>query len=113
METQHLQNHALQQLIQQQQQGVMALTLPQRTMKVFSGNPIDYCDFIRAFEHLIEGKTLRSSARLYYLVQYTCGPAQELMKSCLSMRDDEGYVEARKLLKERYGQSYRIAAAHV
>ena len=29
------------------------------------------------------------------------------------MREDEGYQEARRLLKERYGQSYTIAAAHV
>ena len=35
------------------------------------------------------------------------------MKSWLSMPENEGYQEARKLLKERYGQNYRIAAAHV
>ena len=29
------------------------------------------------------------------------------------MREDEGYKEAKKLLKERYGQNYKIAAAHV
>ena len=113
VEIQDRQNNALQQLIQQQQQGVMALTLPQPSLQVFSGNPIDYLDFIRAFEHQVERKTPTSSARLYYLVQHTTGPVQELMKSCLSMREDEGYQEARRLLKERYGQSYKIAAAHV
>ena len=107
------QSTALSLLIQQQQQGVMALTLPQPSLQVFSGDPVDYCDFIRAFEHLIESKTTSPSARLYYLIQYTTGPVQDLMKSCLSMREDEGYVAARKLLKERYGQNYRIAAAHV
>ena len=107
------QNNALEQLIKQQHQGVMALTLPQPSMQVFSGDPIDYCDFIRSFEHLIEEKTTNSSTRLYYLVQYTSGPAQELMKSCLSMRTSEGYNEARRLLKERFGQDYRIAVSHV
>jgi hypothetical protein len=29
------------------------------------------------------------------------------------MNEDKGYTEARKLLKERYGQNYRIAASHV
>ena len=29
------------------------------------------------------------------------------------MREEEGYVEARRLLKEKYGRSYKIAAAHV
>ena len=38
---------------------------------------------------------------------------KELMQSCSSMEGDRGYSEARRLLKERYGQNYRIAAAHV
>ena len=113
VEMQDQQSHALQQLIHQQQQGVMALTLPQPSMPVFSGNPVDYCDFTRSFEHLIESKTASASARLYYLIQHTSGSVQELMRSCLSMNEDEGYTKARKLLKERYGQNYRIAAAHV
>ena len=29
------------------------------------------------------------------------------------MNPEQGYTEARRLLKERYGQEYRIAAAHV
>lgn len=29
------------------------------------------------------------------------------------MKSDEGYAAARKLLKERYGQSYKIATAYV
>jgi hypothetical protein len=113
VEMQDRQSNALQHLIHQQQQGVMALTLPQPSMPIFSGNPIDYCDFIRSFEHLIESKTTSASARLYYLIQHTSGSVQELMRSCLSMHEDKGYTEARKLLKERYGQNYRIAAAHV
>lgn len=113
MEAQDRQSQALQRLLEQQQQGVSALTLPQPSLQVFSGDPIDYCDFVRAFEHLVERKTLSPSSRLYYLVQYTSGSAQELMKSCLTMREQEGYVEAKRLLKERYGQGYKIAAAHV
>ena len=113
IENHERQNQAIQQLIQQQQQGVLALTLPQPSLQVFSGDPIDYCDFVRAFEHIVERKTLSSSARLYYLVQYTSGAVQELMRSCLSMREEEGYTEARRLLQERYGQNYKIAAAHV
>ena len=112
VEVQDQQSYALQQLMKQQQEGVKALTLPQPSMQIFSGNPIDYCDFIRSFEHLIESKTASPSARLYYLIQHTSGSSQELMKSCLSMRE-EGYDEARRLLKERFGQNYRVAAAHV
>ncbi len=113
METQDRHNNVLQQLVNQQQQSVIALTSPQPTMQIFNGDPTSYCDFVRAFEHLVERKTTDPSARLYYLVQYTSGHVQELMKSCLSMNPSEGYREAARLLKERYGQSYQIASAHV
>ena len=96
-ETQDRQNIVLQQLIEQQQQGVMALTLPQPTMSIFNGDPTTYCDFVRAFEHLVKRKTASPSARLYYLVQYTSGHVQELMKSCLAMKPSEGYTEATRL----------------
>ena len=98
---------------QQQQQLTLALTLPQAEVPTFGGDPIEYCDFVRSFENLIEAKTTSSRAILYYLVQYTSGDVRELMRSCLSMSPDEGYLEARKLLKSRYGQAYKIATAYV
>jgi len=79
MEAQDRQSQALERLLEQQQQGVSTLTLPQPSLQVFSGDPIDYCDFVRTFEHLVERKTLSPSSRLYYLVQYTSGSAQELL----------------------------------
>ena len=70
-------------------------------------------DFVRAFENLIETKTSSPNSRLYYLVQYTSSEVKELMQSCLSMKPEEGYKTARTLLKDRYGQSYKIATALV
>lgn len=70
-------------------------------------------DSYELFKTLIESKTTSESARLYYLVQYTSGEVRELVSSCLSMRPEEGYQEARSLLKKLYGQSYRIATAYV
>ena len=110
IENHERQNQAVQQLIQQQQQAVLALTLPQQSLQVLSGNPINYCDTVRAFEYSVERKTLSSSSRLYYLVQYLSGPVQELMKRCLLMREEE---KAKRLLQEHYGQNYKIAAAQV
>ena len=109
-ETQDRQNHVLQQLVKQQQQGVMALTLPKPSMQIFNGDSASYCEFTRAFEHLVERKITDPSTRLYYLVQYTSGHVQDLMKSCLSMNPAKGYKETRRLLKERYGQAYKIAS---
>ena len=48
---------------------------------------------------------------LYDLVQFTEGEFQELMHSCLAMDPEGRYPEARKLLKQRYGQSYKITTA--
>lgn len=72
---------------------------------MFSGDPVQYSDFVRAFENLIETKTNIPVSRLYYLVQYTSGEVKELMQSCSSMDPEEGYKTARTLLKVRYGQS--------
>ena len=80
---------------------------------MFTGDPIEYCDFIRAFENLVERKTSSSSARLYYLLQYTSGHVQDLVRSCLAMREDVGYSVARRLLADRYGQPFKIATAYV
>ena len=110
---QQQQNQQIQELLKQQQQQTLALTLPTPEVPVFLGDPIEYSDFVRAFQNLIELKTSSSSTRLYYLIQYTSGDVKELMRSCLSMKPDEGYKTAQALLKSRYGQSYRIATAYV
>ena len=72
LQAQNKQNHALQQLVQQQQV-IVALTLPQPSLQIFYGNPANYCNSIRPFEHLIKGKTSSLNSRLYYLIQYTSG----------------------------------------
>ena len=108
---QQQQNQQLQELLKQQQLQTLAITLPQPEISAFSGDPVKYSDFVRAFETLIESKTSSPNSRLYYLVQYTSGEVKELMQSCLSMDPDEGYKTARALLKVRYGQSYKIATA--
>ena len=56
LEFQSSQNLGLQQLLLQQQQQSLALTLPQPEVPIFKGDPAEYCTFIRAFEALIERK---------------------------------------------------------
>ena len=82
---QQQQNQQLQELLKQHQLQTLAMTLPQPEISVFSGDPVGYTDFVRAFENLIESKTSSPNSRLYYLVQYTSGEVKELMLSCLSM----------------------------
>ena len=100
-------------LVKQQYKSALTLTLPKPEVPVFGRDPVEYSNFVKAFECLIESRTESGSSRLYYLVQYTEGEVQELMRSCLAMDPEEGYREARKLLKQRYGQRYKIATAYV
>lgn len=69
LEEQCKQNQQMQELIKQQQKSVLALTLPEPKVPTFSGNPVAYWSFVRAFEKLIERKTKSESACLHYLVQ--------------------------------------------
>ena len=104
---------ALEQFMLQQKRHASALMLPKPEVPIFDGDPIEYQTFVRAFENLIEANTNSDSARLYYLIQYTRGDVKELMKSCLSMKNEEGYLEARQLLKKRYGQDYKITSSYI
>ena len=62
---------------------------------------------------MIESKTSDPRMKLYYLVQYTAGDVRQLMRGCLPMKPEEGYETARSLLKNRFGQGYKIATAYV
>lgn len=106
-------DHQLQELLAQQNKLSLSLTLPSSEVQVFDGDPANYYNFVRSFTNLIEAKTTDSKMHLHYLVQYTRGDVHDLMKSCLAMEPDRGYIEARRLLKERYGQGYKIATALV
>ena len=110
---QQQQNKEIQELLKQQQQQTLALTLPQPEVPVFSADPTEYSDFIRAFENLIESKTSDPSMKLYYLVQYTAGDVRQLMRGCLPMKPEEGNKTARSLHKNRFGQGYKIATAYM
>ena len=66
-------------LLRQQQEAIMPLMLPEPDVPVFTSDPVEYCDFIRAFKNLIERKTSSSSTKLYYLLQYTSGQVQDLV----------------------------------
>ena len=103
------QNRVMEEFVKQQQRNL----LPRRRVPVFSGDPLHYCAFIRAFETVIETRELDYAGRLYYLEQHTAGRAQELVQSCLYMKAEDGYVKAKKLLESKFGQKHKIAMAYV
>ena len=102
------QNRVMKEFVSQQQRN----SLPRRRVPVFSGNPLDYYTFIRAFETVIETRESDYAGRLYYLEQHTAGRPQELVRSCLYMNAEAGYLKARKLLESNFGQKHKIAMAY-
>lgn len=103
------QNDITENLIKQQRLS----TLPPQNIPVYKGDPVEYRLFMRAFEHGVESKTENNKDRLYYLEQYTKGPPNDLVRSCFHMDPDQGYPEAKRLLKERFGDKYKISMAYL
>lgn len=85
------------------------MTLPPVDIQTFSGDPVYYNLFIRAFEHSVESHTESFKYRLYYLEQFTDGQPKGLIQNCLHMKPEAGYKRAKELLKEHYGNDYKIA----
>ncbi len=88
-------------------------TLPKVDIPVFNGEILQYTSFIHSFEHMVERKTENNQDRLQLLIQYTRGQAQRLVKSCEYMSPSKGYKTAKKLLKENFGNEYKISCAYM
>lgn len=82
-------------------------------LKGFKGSPLQYHSFFKSFESGVESKNESPSDRLYFLEQYTRGHPKEIVKSCQHMPADHGYLRAKALLQERFGDQYKIASAYM
>jgi len=82
------QNPVMKEFVSQQQRK----SLPRRRVPVFSGNPLDSGTFIRAFETVIETRESDYAGRLYYPEQHTADRPQELVRTCLYMNAEAGYL---------------------
>ena len=80
---------------------------------VFDGNPAYYRNFIEAFDALISFNVPEPRRKLFYLLRYAKGPAHSLVKGCQYMDDALGYLKARELLQQTFGQKFQIAKACV
>ncbi|KAL7871964.1 hypothetical protein SRHO_G00069470 [Serrasalmus rhombeus] len=87
--------------------------LPKRDIPVFTGDPLTYRSFLRAFENAIDSKTQNARDKLFFLEQYTSREPQELVRSCEHMPPEKGYREARLLLHQQYGDELKIAMAYI
>ncbi|KAJ0068359.1 hypothetical protein NL108_005935 [Boleophthalmus pectinirostris] len=102
------QNEITAALVKQQ----LLLSLPIRDIPVFNGDPLLYIPFCRAFKQGVEDRASKGDC-LYYLEQFTSGLPKELVRSCLHMEPESGFVRAKQLLREQFGDEYRIACAYM
>ena len=96
-------------LIQQQ----CLSSLPKRDIPTFDGDPLKYHAFMKAFEDGVERNTASHSDRLYFLEQYTKGHPKEFVRSCQHIDPERGYVKAKALLQEQFGNEQKVASAYM
>ena len=89
------------------------MQLPKAEIMTFSGNPLEFWMFMRSFDNSIGSATLDDSAKLNRLFQYCKGEALKVIKCCAVTSPSEGYARARVLLKERFGDDYKISEVWV
>ena len=87
--------------------------LPKPELLTFSGNPIDYCKFIKNFETNVESKVSDNQMKLSYLIQYCKGEEKSSIEDCVLLDKQDGYKRARDILYSRYGRSHLIARSYV
>ena len=50
---------------------------------------------------------------IYYLEQFASGQTNDLVPSYMHMEPERGYEHAKKLLKKKYGNKYKIGMAYI
>ena len=103
------QNKLTEMLVEQHQQSL----LPSLQITKFAGDPLEYSSFVTSFESQIESKLRSNDVCLRYLEQYLEGEPKELIKGCLHLDEQSGYPEAKKLLREKYGDPYKICNGYI
>ncbi|XP_041455129.1 uncharacterized protein LOC121407938 [Lytechinus variegatus] len=98
---------------QQQRRLIESVTLPQADLMKYDGNPLRYWEFWRAFENSVDKTAVDDSAKLTRLFHFCTGEAHKLLQACMVMDPTVGYKKAKQMLKERFGNPYKIADAWI
>ena len=89
------------------------VNLPIIEPHIFSGDPMEFPVWMKTFENYIESKVRTGADRLALLKKYTCGDAHEAVRMILSLDTDADYMEAKSILKQRFGSKSIIADAYI
>jgi len=100
-------------VLRQQQKMFDMMQLPAVEMTEFDGDPLKYYVFTKQFLNSVDHQTIPDSHKLTRLLKYCVGKARKVIECCAVMEPSEGYERALKLLKERFGDKYKLAEAWV
>ena len=84
------------------------LSLPKLELEVFSGEPIKYHTFIKAFKASVEKCSDDPDVRLSRLFQYLSGEPRDSIRSSMFVGGSNGYESALQTLEKLYGSPHRV-----
>jgi hypothetical protein len=97
----------------QQLQILDAVQLPHVQLMTYDGDPLMYHPFMKMFEANVERSTVDAASKLARLVQCCSLRVRQVIACCSVMNSDDCYDRAKYLLKERFGNKYKISSAWV
>ncbi|XP_067030756.1 uncharacterized protein [Acropora muricata] len=93
--------------------GLERLGMPKRELMSFDGDPKGYPRFIKGFEVNVERRVKDYDERLTFLIQYCRGAAKEAIENCIMLPPEQGYREAKDILRKNFGQKHIVVRAFI
>ena len=93
--------------------GLERLEMPKRELISFDGDPMRYPRFIKGFEINVERRVKDHDERLSFLIQYCRGAAKEAIENCVMLPPEQGYREAKDILRKNFGQKHIVIRAFI
>jgi hypothetical protein len=90
---------------------ILSSRLPIPEPPIFTGDPLQYQDWLFSFQSLIENKGVPPQERIHFLKRYLGGPAKEAVSGYFMLRSENAYQRARNVLDERFGNSFIVSEA--
>ena len=85
--------------------------LPLLEPGVFSGDPLKYTMWVKAFDTLRESRAIKPRERLHFFGKYVSGEAKEVVNSFMLLDGEDAYQKAKEMLAKRFGDPFAIATA--
>ncbi len=106
-------NEVLNQSRMSNQSVVDVLQMPHGDIIKFDGNPMRYHTFMQAFRTNVDNRSVDIATKLNCLHRHLTGQAKTMVEYTNAMDPQEGYLEALRVLENRFGNKFRIGQAWV